>query len=319
MTPLICQSSEELVGCRGLCSVAIAKRSNPEDVANARTQALRQRGYSAALRKPRHPSNRQKGMTLIEVIISISLVSMLMGAVYALYIFSMNFRQDVVNQASEVAAWRSIMRRVTCEFRFAMVYPIMERDAETGEPASKDFGLRGNNWQMQFVAARLPGPAAWARPSLIDGPIPPEPDVEMISYSIRYDEEAEEYEGLERSSAKVLGLERQQDVSHVRLISAKVKLLYIRYWDGSGWVNSWDGKDLPVAVDIWMGPNPAVEELEDNDDPDEVVAILADLGASRRIIYVPGSTQSLALMQGSGASAPGSSSRPGGGQPGGMR
>jgi hypothetical protein len=52
----------------------------------------------------------------------------------------------------------------------------------------------------------------------------------------------------------------------------------LRYWDGTGWQDSWTGGDLPGAVEISLGASPMMEEGQDAEYEGELF---------RRIVHLP--------------------------------
>jgi hypothetical protein len=52
-----------------------------------------------------------------------------------------------------------------------------------------------------------------------------------------------------------------------------------RYWNGTGWQESWSGKDLPVGVEVSLGEEPPPVGLGQEPYPNEVF---------RRVIHLPG-------------------------------
>ena len=66
----------------------------------------------------------------------------------------------------------------------------------------------------------------------------------------------------------------------VRFLSARIKFLNFRYWKGDTWIASWEGGDLPSAVEITMGTRPLPEEMEVED-------YLETHETFRQVVYLP--------------------------------
>lgn len=262
---------------------------------------------------------RRRAMTLIEVLLALVLLLGMLAVVLTLHDFADDYRRSIVASARGVSARRGVMRRITGDLRAAMVYPLPGFDEETGEVTHVDSGLVGEFDSARFVTARLPGAAAWAVQQIGDEPIPPEPDVELIEWSLRYDQETGDVLGLQRTTRRVVGWAAREETGRSVLVSSDVRMLYVRYFDGSEWVEYWEGRDLPVAVDVWLAAEPLPEELAQSGDIFEYVAALPDV--QRRIIYVPGGTKAMATTFAPTGSAPGGASvgrgRVGGGSIGG--
>ena len=234
-------------------------------------------------------------MTLLEVVLAVSLAIAVMFGVMQFHDQIVAIREGVIREAELVGAERRIMDHVTDELRSAMVYPFL------------GVGMEGQAEQMQFVTACLPGPSAWAVRNVLDEPVPPEQDLQLVGYRLRIieDEVTGEWivEGLERTCQKVLSApvvaddeEAQAQQVTTVLLTPHIKFLYVRYWDGAGWQPSWGGGDLPAAVEITLGTEPLEEEMAPEDYPYPVF---------RRVVYVPGSTLAFSgpIVRGAGTRA----------------
>jgi type II secretory pathway component PulJ len=253
----------------------------------------------------------RRAFTLMEVLLSILLVVGLVGAVYGMYDSVLDLREQFAADATRLAAHRGIMKRLTRDCRNAIVYPLPEIDPDT-EEMSVETGLVGEADSIEFVSVRLPGAAAWAIRQIGDRPIPPEPDVEKVTWSMAWDEETGQPIGLTRTTRRVLGLATRQEAGRTRLVSDSIRCLFARYHDGTGWVNHWGGEDLPLAVEVWLSPSPLPEGLAGQDAVD-YLSTLPEV--HRRVIYLPGGTKAQSLPFG-GPNAPGGG-RVGGGRIGG--
>ncbi len=254
---------------------------------------------------------RRGAFTLMEVLLSIFLVVGLVGAVYGMYDSVLKLREQFAADATRLAAHRGIMKRLTRDCRNAIVYPLPQIDPKTGEITHVETGLIGERESIEFVSVRLPGAAAWALQQIGDQPIPPEPDVEKVTWALAREEETREPIGLTRQTRRVLGLATREEVGRTRLVSDSIRCFFARYHDGADWVQRWSGEDLPLAVEIWMAPEPLPEDLGGED----AVAYLSQMPeVYRRVIYLPGGTKAQSLPFG-GANAPGGG-RVGGGSVG---
>ena len=117
------------------------------------------------------------------------------------------------------------------------------------------------------------------------------------AYRIRYSED-EMGElvavGLERTCQKVLSqrTEEQEQIPSA-LLTDHVRFLHLRYWSEGDWVESWDGGDLPLAVEIVLGAEALPADLAPEEYPYETF---------RRVVYVPGSEHGISggVVQGLG-------------------
>jgi hypothetical protein len=213
----------------------------------------------------------------MEVVLAVALTVGLMAAALAFYQHVVKARDNFTNQlrtAQATAAQRRVMDRITDDLRSALVFRFLQ------------MGLSGQPMQMSFTTAALPGPGVWATQDMTDRPIPPQHDIRIVGYRLRIseNEDGEEVvEGLERTIQQVLTapvVEEGQEIQ-AALIAPQFKFVAFYYWDrqASEWVNSWEGGNLPPAVEIVLGIEPLPETLEPEDYPYETY---------RRMVYLPG-------------------------------
>ncbi|MCD6364269.1 MAG: hypothetical protein J7M14_00160 [Planctomycetes bacterium] len=211
-------------------------------------------------------------MTLLEIVLALTIVVGVMGGLYGFYSHVLSTCRAVRDAAEQIAAVRIVMDRMTAELRSAKVYPFV------------NFGLEGMRDNTRFVTTVLPGPAAWAVRSATEEPVPPEHDLQLVGYRLRTTEVAGEetiVEGLERISQKVIAAPDAEEGEEIEVafLTSHVKFLSLRYWTGNGWQDTWNGPDLPGAVEIVMGFEPLEEGISPDEYPYETF---------RRVVYVPG-------------------------------
>jgi len=223
----------------------------------------------------RHPA-----FTLLEVILALSLSLGLVGGILALYRHATSIRHRVTQHTEMVVAERVCMDRITNELRGAMVYPFL------------NFGMEGTDRRIQFITAKLPGPAVWAVRKSTEDPIPPETDLELVGYRLRgFRDEAGQcvIHGLMRTSQKILAAPTAEAGKEIKtvLLTPHIRFLDFRYFDGSQWVSEWNEGGLPLAVEITMGHEQLPEDMEAEDYAEHFEAF-------RRVVYVPGGQNSAA-------------------------
>jgi len=232
--------------------------------------------------------DRRVGFTLLEVILALALTLMLMAAVMAMYFYSNHLREDVVANDNFIQAEQMIMNHMTGELRSAKVYPFTKT------------GLAGGSSHVRMVTTELPGRSAWAIPDATQTPPPPETDVQLVTYRLRVepDESGQDVVlGMERVCQKILAprvednTDNQAENRTVDFLTDQIHFLRLRYFDGSNWVDSWSGGDLPLAVEIILGAQPLPEDCQPEDYPYQTY---------ERVVYLPGSTHTLsgAAVQG---------------------
>jgi len=223
----------------------------------------------------RHPSRTMSargGFTLVEIMLAIGIILALVGAILAFYDYTVTMRRGISNEAEMLSAERTIMDRLTMEFRTAMIYPFLSR------------GMEGEPNKVSFPATVVPGPAAWAVRKTTEQWIPPESDLEIVGYQLRvvtYEDGSSEITGLERTCQKNMLPPPISDGNEitVSLLTPNIKFLNLRYWDGANWLDRWSGGDLPKAVEITMGSEPL---------PAEMAPDLYPYTKFRRVVYLPG-------------------------------
>jgi len=222
------------------------------------------------------------GVTLLEVMLALSLVTGLIGSLLAVYDQVLGTKQDIFSDIEKISTRRFIMERLTDELRGAMVYPFL------------NIGLEGEAQSVQFMTASVPGKAAWAVRGATDDPVPPEQDMGLVGYGVRIVEDEETGEMI------VVGLERtyQKTISRVNvegeqiesvLLTSDFKFIRFRFWDGVEWQESCGGGQMPVAVEMCIGEEALPEETEPAEYPYPVF---------RRVVYMPSGA---ATAEGDGA------------------
>ncbi len=220
---------------------------------------------------------RRRGFTLFEAMLAIGLSIGIVGGTMALYQQAVMIRQRISEDLEVLTAERIIMDRMTQELRAAIVYPFL------------GFGLEGQADSITFMTATVPGPAAWAVRSGTEDPVPPETDLQLVTYRMRtYEDDygMTQVAGIERSCQRVLTSPTAQEGAQVStvLLTPYIQHMQFAFFDGSSWTNIWQDKGLPLAVEVTMGFPPMPEEVEAQDYPYPVF---------RRMIHLPGATTSL--------------------------
>ena len=225
--------------------------------------------------------NRRSGFTLLEVVLAIGLIVSLMGSAIWFTQHIAAARDKISNKTKEIVSRRALMQRITRELRCTM------------NMGKLGLGLTGGADNVAFVTTSLPGRSVWVDRNILDQPIPPETDIQLVTYrqAIREDEDGEEYvAGIERTCQKLLDAPEAEEGKniHVAMLTDKLKYLRLAYYDGSAWTRSWTSdQGLPLAIEVTLGDEPVYE--------DEMTAMEADdeeieeyLGiASKRMIHLP--------------------------------
>ena len=235
----------------------------------------------------RHTRRRAPGFTLLEVVLAITLIVGLMGSAIWFTQHIASSREKINAATQEIVSRRALMRRITRELQCAMSMP------------SLGLGITGEKDHISFVTTSVPGKSVWVDRNILDQPIPPETDIQLVSYRQAIEEDEEEgvelIVGVERTCQKLLDAPEAEEGENIRvaMLTDKLKYLRLSYYDGAKWTKSWTADlGLPLAVEVTIGDEPVYEdETASIDDEDDSVVDEEYLGrASRRLIHLPLST-----------------------------
>jgi len=221
--------------------------------------------------------HRCRGFSLIEVVLAVTLTVGLLTTMFGFYRHATRVQTLVTTEVERVGAVRAVMQLVTRELRSAFVVRFFGQ------------GLAGSSTSLRVASVTLPSGAVWVEQGISEtSRVPPQRDVQMVGYRLRYveDEEGElVVAGLERTCQTVLTAreaDEGQEIA-VMLVTPHVRFLRLRYWDGSAWAESWSGDDLPQAVEIVLGYKPLPEDVEPAEYP---------YPTHRRVVTIPGAVRS---------------------------
>jgi type II secretory pathway pseudopilin PulG len=244
------------------------------------------------------PSHRGRAMTLLEVIVAISLISMLLGAMLTFFWQVIEVRDTVVAQADRMQIARQVLSRMEAELRgcvgfeqfgFPIEQALVEEeylDVSEGfegptEEAAEDYVplLIGDRRNITFLTSRLPAKHQYDLYREFDDQPPAQHDLTQLSYWLWVDPEETDDEGepviggIIRTEKRTLNqfIVELEDPLDVRndLWSPELGYLEFRYFDGVEWDIKWDvteGNSLPQLIQITVGFEPcSSEELENVD------------------------------------------------------
>lgn len=258
------------------------------------------------------PPSRQRGMTLLEVIIAVAMVVLFSAVMMGFYDQVGRIRRHVGGRATRVMNTRRVMDRLTTELQQAIIYPVAggrrsQESAEADDPSARpdlpsdepgaqaadaggfNEGLNGQAHSFRFMTTTIPARSAWAVVSGTENAPPPTHDVEWVGYRLRTSENEDGelvIDGLERTSQRIISAVESEEGVQIesQLMAPSVKFLALYYFDGSGWGDQWTTPDLPLAVEIILGATPLPEGME-------VQEYIEQYPVNRRTIYVPASRQ----------------------------
>lgn len=212
-----------------------------------------------------------RGLTLLEVVISIALTVLLLGALLAFSWEAGQTRQRCAQVADRTALARQVLERIARELRGCV------GAEQIGFPLEQR--LSGDRRSLTFLTAVLPGAGQYSFPDPLAEPPPAQHDLTLVSYRLWIDPEetTEQGEpivgGLLRAEKKTLNqfLVDEQDRFDVRtdLWCPEIGYLEFRYFDGVEWDTEWritQGNSLPQLIQVTVGFNSITrDELEDRD------------------------------------------------------
>ncbi len=201
---------------------------------------------------------RRKAFTLIEVILAVVIASGLLVVAISYYQRSADLRGQLLEESQRLTTIRLIMDRLSGDLRTAMAEP---RQGFSGTPDS-----------MRFVHVGSPTPG-----NLGEGAL------KLVSYSVATNAQG-------TNAAVVIGFNRvETPLIELRVASTNadgfsfngamdpalaatnqvvepmtrgIRFVRFRYFNGSEWMDSWDGVDLPRGVEATFGTEPVLPEDE---------------------------------------------------------
>jgi hypothetical protein len=228
---------------------------------------------------------RRRGFTLLEVVLSISLMIILLGMLFGFYRNSMMQREIGVAKTSEAHLARILLRQITEELRSAV-----------GFAPGFGPGVIGERYEFTVQATALPDRVLFERRSVREEPLPGQHDIRQLRYFIAWDEEITDENGIPlalglvrqelktlRRYAVVQGdgafdseafegdeeeVEDAEESFRLQLYAPEIKYIEMRYYDGAQWHRDWhvnQGNALPQMIRVTLG-----FETQDQEDFDEL-------------------------------------------------
>lgn len=216
-------------------------------------------------------SYSKQAFTLVEVVLAIMIICGIMTVLLYFYQRAAELRQDVLQETEFISVGRLLMEQITTELRAARVVE------------EEFFALDGTSNSIRFVCTTLPGITRWLVDTNEPSPGGGATDLKEVYYGLAGGTNASGAIGIERKESFLLSalqgsetnlvettnesalfleppLTGTNDASLTNFVSAlapplttKIKFLQFRYWDGTEWVESWSGLQLPAGVEISIG------------------------------------------------------------------
>lgn len=216
----------------------------------------------------------RKALTLLEVIISITLIILLLAFVLGFFWQMLEIRNVAAARAERTNLARQVLTRIETELRGCIGteqvrFPVEQRFA-------------GDRRTLTFLTTSLPAEHQYEFFDDLATPPPAQHDLTLVSYRLWISEdERDEFGepvvgGIIRTEKKTLNqfLVDEEDPLQVRndLWSAELGYLEFRYYDGVEWTTTWDatqGNSLPQAVQVTVGYGSVTQDEIDDRDLDE--------------------------------------------------
>lgn len=210
----------------------------------------------------------RRGFTLLETLLTLALLLVIVGLCVGFTREARAVRAAVLEEVEAVGAARLIMDRLTAELRAAVSQP--------------GLALEGRSDAVRFACSTLPPPSVWASGAGLAEPAPaPVQDVRYVRYGLVYDDSGGEPVpvGVERRVEPALPVTVvEPGDANTSSMTAHLRFVSFRYWDGTQWLETWSAEALPPAVEIRLGLEPLPVETGAMDYPHEYF---------RRVVAVP--------------------------------
>lgn len=220
--------------------------------------------------------NRQSGFSLLEVVLSISLLVVLMSMMFWFYGSSLDTVQEGTGISRDAQLARVVLRRISDELRQA-----------NGFVTGFGVGIRGMQDKVEIHTTTLPSKVLFEKRTIRDNTLPGQHDVIQVRYSIAWDEDNPDDEGnpvslgLARHEVRTLNqlmivegdAEDEASVEDgeasvvMELYAPELKYLRFSFFDGAEWRKQWnpppEGNTLPQAIRVTVGYTPAVVDEDE--------------------------------------------------------
>lgn len=225
----------------------------------------------------------QRGFTLLEVIIAISLMIMLMSMLFVFYENALAQREEGTKRSRDAQLARVVLERMAREVRQAV-----------GQIPGYGIGVFGYKDRIEVNTLVIPDKKLTERRTVRQNNLPSQFDLQQIRYYVAWDEENLTDEG----DPQALGLVRRVSKTYLRdavvvseevedaveatdesqlaykeeLYAPEIRFLELKYFDGATWWDDWEltqGNSLPQMVRITIGFEPVVPDSEEFDVVDD--------------------------------------------------
>ncbi len=216
-----------------------------------------------------------RALTLLEVLITLTLISGLLLALMTFFWQTLEIREKAATEADRTAIVHQMLSQIAGEMRNAVAAE------QIGFPITR---FQGDRRSVTFTTVRIPDRYSYVFYGANEEPYAPQPDLRQVGYRLWIDPEEETEEG-EPLVGGILRTERRalepflteddvpedEDLLYKRhdLWAPELGYLEFRYFDGAEWSTTWNvaaGNPLPHMVQITVGFDSIThDDLEDRD------------------------------------------------------
>ena len=236
---------------------------------------------------------RNRAFTLVEVVLAILIISGIMTVLLYFYHRAAMVRQAALQEAEFLSTTRMFLEQLSSELRTARVVE------------DQFIGLEGNSNSLTFICTSVPQMARWITSTNELVTLPPTTDLKRVTYQLIGGTNLMQPRGLDRREELLLGSAftsgtnatefvevadtnavESADASATNLVTRplpltdKIQHLQFRYWQGTNWVESWSGLNLPLGIEVVVAKDAM---------PTEGLIEGEEFEVFRRVIYLPNS------------------------------
>lgn len=211
-----------------------------------------------------------RGLTLVEVLLSISLISVILSMLMGFYWTVSEAREEARQRADRTQLARHVLQRMAEELRGCLG----NEQLGLGSPR-----LVGSRRSITFLTTTLPPKSRYEFVEGLEAPWTALHDVRLVHYFLQVDPEEVDEEGLPRNSGiyreeqrtlRQISLDESEPiVTRLTPWAPEMKYLEFRYFDGVDWNTEWQvssGNSLPQMIMITISEEPiTLDEWEDVD------------------------------------------------------
>lgn len=206
--------------------------------------------------------SRRRGVTLLEMLLAVSLILLTMSTLFLFYEISLGATRRTEQHTIRTQQARVVLQQIAREIR--------QGCAGVDE---KTTAIKGTMHSLMLSVSVLPEATVMQTYGIGDKVPPAVYDIRQVQYYMAVDPDDPDEEGnpgvvgLVRSEQRpcdeeIIEQSQLDEIRHVRTMAPDVKYIRFYYFDGSNWLDAWQGapgtNGLPQAIKIEIGFTPDV-------------------------------------------------------------